>query len=327
MSKIIASKNERIDIFLANELNETRSKVSSLIKDKNVLVNNKEIKCSYKLNIGDEIKINYPEIKNTRIKFQVNFDVKIIYEDEHILVVNKPSGVATHGASSLKEASLVEWLLEKNYKLADINGNVRAGIVHRLDKDTSGIMVVAKSNEAYLKLAEQIKNRQIDRIYLAITNLSINTKSIEKYIKRNDKNRLKMQALSKDECIKKYGANNERWGKWAKTYFLNLFNKEEKNLIAAKLVSGRTHQIRVHLASINRFILGDTIYSKIYAKRLMLHSFLLRFNHPINNNAMCFIAECDDDFKECLKDFDDLKLDFDFANNILNTFKNGIENA
>ncbi len=321
MSKIIATKCERLDIFLANELNESRSKIANLIKNQNVLVNQKIVKSSFKLNINDEITINLPEIKESDIKYEVNFDVEIIYEDEHILLINKPSGIATHGASSLKEASLVEWLLSNNYKLADINGLIRAGIVHRLDKDTSGIMIVAKSNEAYLKLAKQIKDRQIDRIYLAMTNLAINQSSIEKYIKRNENNRLKMQSFSKDECIKKYGDNTARWGRWARTHFLNIANFDDYNLIAAKLESGRTHQIRTHLASCNRFILGDSIYadekSKNKSPRLLLHSFLLRFNHPISNDELLFIANFDDIFKKFLKDF---VINKEFANELLLKF-------
>lgn len=329
LSKIVASEIERIDIYLAKVLGQSRSQISNLIKNQNVLVNNKVIKSSYKLNINDEIEINYPDIKDINIKYEANFDVEILYEDEYMLVVNKPNNVATHGCSSLKEASLVEWLLERNYKLADINGKIRAGIVHRLDKDTSGVMLVAKSNEAYFSLANQIKNREVNRIYLAVTNHTINQNHIEKYIKRNENNRLKMQSLSKDECIKKYGLNEDRWGKWARTHFINLANTNDKALISAKLESGRTHQIRTHLASVNRYILGDSIYadesSKNKANRLMLHSFYINYTHPITNNFMEFYSSNCLSFNEAIKDFKDIKLDLNLAHNLLNQFSNNLE--
>lgn len=327
MSKIIADEIKRLDVFLAEKLGQSRSQISNLIKNQNVLVNDKSTKCSYMLNLNDEILINYPEIQDINAKYEANFDVEIIYEDEYMLVINKPNGVATHGCSSLKEASLVEWLIEKNYKLADINGKVRAGIVHRLDKDTSGIMLVAKTNEAYISLANQIKNKEVNRIYLAITNHTINQKNIEKYIKRNENNRLKMQSLSKDECIKKYGLNESRWGKWARTHFVNLASLDDKALISAKLESGRTHQIRTHLASVNRYILGDTIYadekSKNKANRLMLHSFYINYKHPISNEFMEFYT------KNCYGfaylDFKEIKLNLELAHNLLELFKYNLE--
>ncbi|WP_267523200.1 RluA family pseudouridine synthase [Campylobacter sp. MG1] len=328
MSKIIADRVERIDVFIANVLNDSRSKVANLIKNNNILVNNRTVKTSYKLNICDEIIINLPKLQETNIRYEVNFNVEIIYEDDDILVINKPIRIATHGASSLKEASLVEWLLDNNYKLADINGRIRAGIVHRLDKETSGVMIVAKTNKAYLNLASQIKDRLVDRIYIAVTNLRVNCENIEKYIKRNENNRLKMQSLSEDECIKKYGMNKDRWGKWAKTHFINLCTKENINLLAAKLESGRTHQIRTHLASINRFILGDNIYAdsknKIASNRLMLHSFFINFNHPISGKNLCFIAKFDNEFEKYLNNFENICLDYEFAIKLLNDFNKNI---
>lgn len=328
MSKIVADKVERADIFIANSLNESRSKIANLIKTNNILINNKYIKPSYKLNLGDVIDITLPTIEEVKVKYKADFDVEIIYEDEHILIINKPIKVATHGASSLKEASLVEWLLDNNYKLADINGKVRAGIVHRLDKDTSGIMIIAKTNEAYLNLALQIKERLVDRIYIALTNLSVNNENIEKYIKRNENNRLKMQALSYDECLNKYGNNKNRWGKWAKTHFLNLASCDNFCLIAAKLETGRTHQIRVHLSSINRYILGDTIYAdnknKNLTSRLMLHSFFIKLKHPINNKELCFIAKFDEKFNEYLNKIKNIYFDDDFAIKLLRDFNKNI---
>lgn len=324
MSKIIASKVQRIDVYLAQVLDESRSKVSNLIKSKNVLVNNKEIKSSYILNIDDEISINLPENEEANIKYKADFEVEIIYEDDDLLVINKPNKIASHGCASLKEASLVEWLLEKGYKLADINGKIRAGIVHRLDKDTSGIMLVAKSNKAYLELAKQIKNREIDRIYLSVINHEVKQKNIEKYIKRNDSNRLKMQALSKDECLKKYGENEARWGKWARTHFINI-KSNNFCLIAAKLESGRTHQIRTHLASVNRYILGDVIYAdsktKTLANRLMLHSFYISFKHPISGEFMEFISGNSKEFNEFIDKYFQVTLSLDFAKELLKEFK------
>lgn len=321
MSKIISTSTQRLDVFLSTYLNLSRNQIATLIKNEKVKVNSKIVKASFKLNIDDEIEYEFIQAKEKENKYEAKFDVEIIYEDDDILLINKPINVATHGASSLKEASLVEWLLQNNYKLCDINGNFRAGIVHRLDKATSGALIVAKNNSSYEFLANEIKNRLVDRIYLAITNDFINKDYIECYIKRNEKNRLKMQALSLEECKKKYKENIDKYGKLSKTNFINLDKNNKAALIAAKLQSGRTHQIRVSLASVNRYILGDTLYAKNQnEKRLMLHSFFIAFTHPQSKKRMQFIANFDENFKEKLQEFKKETYDKDYALRLLRDF-------
>ena len=188
------------------------------------------------------------------------FDIKIIYEDEDLLVLNKPCGLVVHPAPSVKEPTLVDWLKSKNYTLSTLNGEIRAGILHRLDKGTSGAIVVAKSNFAHTNLAFQLSDKTMGRIYLCATDLPLRENTI---------------------------ITN---GRYAKSAFANIYNGEF-NLIAAKLFTGRTHQIRVHLSSINRHILGDNLYGiKSKFTKIALHAYLLYFIHPRTQKLMKFKA-------------------------------------
>lgn len=288
----------RLDQFLSKKLQISRNQASKLIKDSLVSINNKIItKNSYMVEIDDEISINFIQ-KPNELEFQTpNFDIEILYEDEDILVINKPSGVVIHTAPSVKEPTLVDWLLSKNFTLSSINGDIRPGIVHRLDKGTSGAMIVAKNNKSHNFLSNQLLDKSMGRIYLMITNLGLKENLIiDKPIGRNPQNRLKMDIIS--------------GGRSAKTAFSQLYDNDKFHLLCAKLFTGRTHQIRVHLKDINRMIIGDELYGfkddLIKFNRIMLHSYLLYFTHPKTKEFMMIKSTLPDEFYKFFnKDFDD----------------------
>jgi len=315
--EFIVDENIRLDQFLTKQLKENRNQIDQLIKKGFVKVSNKKhAKSGLKLQIGQKVFVNLPKIVKAK-PLDVNFDVEIVYEDEYILVINKPSGVIVHGAASVKEATLVDWLKLKNISLSTISGEERHGIVHRLDKGTSGLMIVAKTNESHVILSKQLENKTMGRYYLALIDLPLKDDIVvNKPIARNPNNRLKQGIVDH--------------GKSAKTAFnkLVLSNNENYELITAKLFTGRTHQIRVHLESINRHILGDNLYGfqgkldKI--KRVYLHAYNLYLVHPITGKNIDFCVKlpqdmqqfCENNFK---MDIINEKID---TKNIINSFYN-----
>ncbi|WP_457565128.1 RluA family pseudouridine synthase [Caminibacter sp.] len=286
--KITADKSIRLDKFLSEKLNVSRNQIENLIKNSLVSVNFKLAKKGgVKLKEGDIIEIKEPEIKESESK-NVNFEVPILYEDEDLLVINKPPGVVVHPAPSYKEATLVDWLKEKGYRLSNLAGEERFGIVHRIDKETSGALVIAKDNKTHEFLASQLKNKSMGRYYLMLLNEPLKeAKCVNAPIARNPKNRIKMAVVE--------------GGKEAKTLFVPIF----KNLTAAKLYTGRTHQIRVHLGKIGRYILGDTTYGKKDQNipRVMLHAKEIYFTHP-NGKKLSIIAPLFDDFKKLIEGYE-----------------------
>ena len=314
----IVQEEIRLDKFLSNCLDSSRNQIEQLIKKECVKVDNKIItKTGQKLKIDQEVFIKFPIAKKS-LGVEVDFDVEIIYEDDHILIINKPYNLTVHGAPSVKEATLVDWLKSKNISLSTISGEERHGIVHRLDKGTSGVMVVAKTNEAHTGLSKQLEDKSMGRYYLALIDLALKENIIiDKPIARNPNNRLKMGIVQN--------------GKSAKTAFakIDLSKNEKYELICAKLYSGRTHQIRVHLNSISRHILGDNLYgfkgelNKI--NRFYLHAYNLYLIHPITNKQMSFKANIANDMNEFLKNNFDMenineKLDENYINTFFNTF-------
>jgi len=289
--EFIVDSEDRLDIFLSKKLNETRNQIEQLIKKGFVTVlNKKNAKSGLKLIKGQKVIVKLPEVKKQEA-LEVDFDVPIVYEDEYFMVLNKPSGVIVHGAPSVKEATLVDWLKKQNISLSTISGDERHGIVHRLDKGTSGLIVIAKTNEAHKKLSSQLEDKTMGRYYLAIIDLPLKDDiTIDKPIGRNINNRLKMGIKSD--------------GRLSKTSFvkLELSNNEKYELIAAKLYTGRTHQIRVHLESIQRHILGDSLYGfkgKIdRIERVFLHAYSLYLKHPISGEEMSFNTNLPNDMKE-----------------------------
>lgn len=292
--KFTAQKEMRLDMFLSQKLDETRNQIDHLITKGFVSVENKKkAKSGLKVQPGQNVYVTLPEtVKEEAL--EVDFEIEIVYEDEYFMVINKPSGVIVHGAPSVKEATLVDWLKKKNISLSTISGEERHGIVHRIDKGTSGLLCVAKTNEAHVALSKQLENKTMGRYYVAITDLPLKDDiTVNAAIGRNPSNRLKMGLVSS--------------GKSAKTSFvkLSLSKNENYELIAAKLYTGRTHQIRVHLESLQRHILGDTLYgfkgNKDKIKRVYLHAYSLYLKHPITNNDMNFNVPLPQDMEDFYK--------------------------
>ncbi|MCG3703174.1 RluA family pseudouridine synthase [Aliarcobacter butzleri] len=297
----IVLETNRLDKFLAQNIDASRNQIEQLIKKEFVKVDGKITnKTGLKLKENQNVEVFFPEAQLNKRKdeeFLKNSledkEVEIIYEDDYILVLNKPYNLTVHDAPSVKDATLVDWLKLKNISLSTISGEERHGIVHRLDKGTSGVMVIAKTNEAHLNLSKQLEDKSMGRYYLAILDLALKENIIiEKPIGRNPNNRLKMSI--------------EENGRYAKSAFskIALSDNEKFELIACKLYTGRTHQIRVHLSSINRHILGDNLYgfkgelNKI--NRFLLHAYYLYLTHPVTNKQMCFKANLPEDIKNFL---------------------------
>lgn len=300
MQTFLVDENLRLDVKLAKILNQSRSQISLLIENNAVLVNDKiQNKNSFKLKNGDIITLKTLPQKELKTQYEVNFEVDVLFEDDDILVLNKPQNLVVHGASSVKEATLIDWLLAKKYALSNLAGELRAGLVHRLDKETSGAIIIAKNNFSHQRLSEQLQDKSLGRIYLALIDLPLKEDKIiiNKALARSMQNRIKKVALEERDLALKMRA------KEAKSAFINLALGKDVSLIAAKLFSGRTHQIRAHLASINRHILGDTLYGYQgnLACRVMLHAYFVYFKHPKTNETIFVKAPLMEDFKALLE--------------------------
>ncbi len=300
--QLIASKAGRIDKILAESLDVSRNQVEKLVKDGLVSVNNKVVtKTSYKVAVDDVITYIFKEAEK-RVAPPIDFDVEILYEDEYLLIVNKPSGLVVHPAPSVKEPTLVDWLIHKGISLSTISGEERHGIVHRIDKETTGALVVAKDNKVHEMLSEQLQDKSMGRYYLALIDCPLKDNIVvDKPIGRNPNNRLKMDVVPH--------------GKSAKTAFKKLLTSAHGvELVAAKLFTGRTHQIRVHLNTLGRHILGDDLYGfktkRDKISRVNLHAYLLYLVHPITGERMEFTAPLFDDMKTYMtKYFDQDEID------------------
>ena len=296
MEIICDQEKVRIDKYLSeiDDLDLTRAKIQKLIKTGNIKVNNKEIKESYKVCLNDKIDIT---IVDEEIKLEGE-DIKldIVYEDDDILVINKPSGMVVHPAPGNREHTLVNALI--NYsKLSSRNGEFRPGIVHRIDKDTSGLLLVAKNDKAHLFLEEELKKHNILRTYIALVNGVINhdTGKIDAPIGRNVNDRKKMEVTSKNS-------------KEAVTNFKVLERYKNVTLVELKLETGRTHQIRVHMKYINHPVCNDPVYSNnknIDNYGQLLHAKEITFIHPTTKKEMTFKSEPDQEFNKLLKIYED----------------------
>lgn len=283
----------RLDLFLNQKLDISRSQALNLIKKKLIKINDKIAQKSGILVKPNDIITLSQIIDDKPIESKSNISIQIIYEDDDILVINKPPYLATHGAPSLKEESLVDWLRANNMRLSNISGEMREGIVHRLDKQTSGVMVVAKNNLSHIFLSKQLQSHTMGRLYIALIDLPLKDDiEIECYLSRNPKNRLKISKT-----------NNKTNARYSKSNFFKLLLSEDSNqeMILAKLSTGRTHQIRAHLESFNRHILGDSLYGyKGMEMRIMLHSYILFLEHP-KLGKMSFVADMFDDMQDYLQ--------------------------
>ncbi len=294
MEKIVVDEADaRLDAYIAKVKSDiSRTMIQKLIEEGNILVNGKSKKISYKVQIGDEIELNIPEAKEIELKAE-NIPVEVIYEDNDIIVVNKPKGMVVHPANGNPDGTLVNAIMAMcKDSLSGIGGEIRPGIVHRLDKDTSGLLIVAKNDKAHINMSEQIKNREVKKIYIALVRgvVSENEATINMPIGRSTKDRKKM-AVRKD-------------GKEAVTHFKVLKRYNKYTLLEVKIDTGRTHQIRVHMAEIGHPVVGDMVYSngknEFGVEGQMLHAKSLDFKHPITGKQMHLEAELPEYFEKVL---------------------------
>ncbi|MDP4093696.1 MAG: RluA family pseudouridine synthase [Bacillota bacterium] len=286
----------RIDTWLAVKIKEfSRSYIQKLIDDGMVKVNNSAVKSNYKLKISDRVTVQVPEPKKLDVKPE-EIDIKILFEDDDIIVVDKPKGMVVHPAAGNYTGTLVNALM--NYcgdRLSDINGVIRPGIVHRIDKDTSGVLVVAKSNRAHEVLSEKLKTHDINRKYISVVEGIIHEESgkIDAPIGRHPVERKKM-------------AVNLRNGRTAVTHFKVLERFKNTTYVEVTLETGRTHQIRVHMSYIGHPVVGDTVYGRKKQKYDLngqaLHAKLLGFEHPITGEYLEFESEIPEYFERLLSE-------------------------
>ena len=297
--------NERMDSFLSRKTDFTRSRIQQLIKNGDITVNgknaknNKKIKSSYKIEENDRIEIFIPEPEQAEI-IPENIKIDIIYEDEDIAVINKNAGLVVHPAQGHYSGTLVNAILYHIKDLSGINGEIRPGIVHRLDKDTSGLIVIAKNDKAHINLAKMFQEKKIKKTYLAILKGKLTKEKgrIVRQIGRDTDDRKKMTVIK----------GNDR-GKEAITNYNVICSNELFTLVKVYIETGRTHQIRVHMKHMGYPILGDMVYGrKDSEKRQMLHAYKLEFLHPVTEKPMKFISEIPEDFRKALKN---IKLEFD----------------
>ncbi|WP_120955672.1 RluA family pseudouridine synthase [Helicobacter mehlei] len=284
----IVDQKDRLDTFLSTKLQVAKNQVLQLIKAGCVRLNGGACsKGGVGVKLGDVLEIWSIQPQESQPLSLPPLDLEIIYEDEDILVINKPPHLVVHHASSVKEATLVDYLQARGYALSTLSGALRYGIVHRLDKDTSGVLVVAKNNASHAHLATQLKSKQMGRYYLAILSEPLNNPvSVACHLGRHPNNRLKMTNL---DALR----TPIRGGKMSKTHFVPLITgTNQTQLICAKLETGRTHQIRAHLESLNRHIVGDPLYGQkdSYAGRILLHAYLLYVTHPKDGRKLLFKA-------------------------------------
>ncbi len=284
----------RIDRFLSEELEDySRTQIQQLIKDEKILVNNKPVKANYKLSLNDqiEVKIEPPKVLNID---KENIPLEIVYQDRDVAVVNKPRGMVVHPAPGNYSGTLVNALLYHLTDLSGINGIMRPGIVHRIDKDTSGLLVVAKNDKAHEGLAKQFKEHSIERIYVALVHGLIphDKGTIDAPIGRDPKNRLKMTVTY----------NNS---KNALTHFVVIERFTNHTLIECKLETGRTHQIRVHMQYIGYPLVGDPVYGskkeELAIAGQALHAKTLGFTHPTTLERLTFTSDLPNDFLQVLQ--------------------------
>jgi 23S rRNA pseudouridine1911/1915/1917 synthase len=265
--------NKRIDAFLSENIEgQSRSYIQKLIEQHDVLVNDKPSKSNYKLRLGDNILVQIPDPVPLEVIAE-EIELNIVYEDEDLIVINKPQGMVVHPAHGNYSGTIVNALLSHCNNLSGINGVMRPGIVHRIDKDTSGVIVIAKNNEAHVSLSDQLKEHSITRRYNALVEGRVKDDrgTIETMIGRNPKNRKEMAVVT-------------RTGKSAVTHYTVLERFENYTLIEAQLETGRTHQIRVHMAHIGHPVVGDPVYGfkkqRFDTKGQLLHARVLGFIHP-----------------------------------------------
>ena len=298
MSVSVDDHTKRLDIFVSEATGITRSQVLKLIKEGHVLVNGQSEDPNYKVRLNDSIGVAVAPDADTTLVAE-DLPLNILFMDEYLAVVDKPAGMVVYPAFGHTGGTLMNALAHHAPKLASIGGGLRPGVVHRLDKDTSGVMVVALDDAAYYNLTEQFRDRNIQRKYVALVSGSLkeNAGEIRLEIGRSNSDRKKMSTRT-------------RRGKEAITRWKVLQRLDNATLIEARLGTGRTHQIRVHFAAIGNPVLGDSTYGKKTAvetktgkmsiHRQMLHAETLGFTHPHTGESMEFRSPIPDDIVECI---------------------------
>ena len=294
-------KGKRLDTYIPSvDTDITRTSAQRLIEDGNILVNGKNAKVSYKIQENDKISVEIPEPKQIELKAQ-NIPIEIIYEDSDIIVVNKPKGMVVHPANGNPDGTLVNAIMAIcKDSLSGIGGEIRPGIVHRIDKDTSGLLIVAKNDNAHVKMSEQKKNHEVKKTYIALVRgvFKENEATIDMPIGRSTSDRKKM-AVNKN-------------GKNAITHIKVLKRFDKYTLLQVNIETGRTHQIRVHLSHIGYPIVGDYTYSngknEFDVIGQCLHAQKLEFKHPITQKDMCLEAELPQYFKDILDKLKDREI-------------------
>jgi len=291
-------QGKRLDIYISNQNNDlTRTAVQRLIEQEKILVNGKKRKVAYKVTEGDMVIIEETEAQMIELKAQ-EIPIDIIYEDSDIIVVNKPKGMVVHPANGNPDGTLVNAIMAIcKDSLSGIGGEIRPGIVHRLDKDTSGLLIVAKNDKAHVNMSEQIKNHEVKKTYIALVRgiVKENEATIDMPIGRSRSDRKKM-------AVDKNGRN-------AVTHIKVLKRYDKYTLLEINIETGRTHQIRVHLSHIGYPIIGDYIYSngknEFGVIGQCLHAKCLEFKHPVTGKEMKLEAPLPDYFEDILKKLDE----------------------
>jgi 23S rRNA pseudouridine1911/1915/1917 synthase len=284
---------KRLDVFLSYIFSDkSRSYLQKIIENGNVTVNESIKKSNYKLRIEDKVHIDIPEPVALEVQAE-DIPLKVLYEDSDVIVVDKPQGMVVHPAPGVQNGTLVNALLSHCNDLSGINGVSRPGIVHRIDKDTSGILVVAKNDNAHNKLAFQLKDHTMNRIYIALVEgrLKSDEGTIDASLARHPIDRIKI-AVVKD-------------GRRAVTHYKVLERFENNTLVQCKLETGRTHQIRVHMAHIGHPLVGDPVYGfkkqRFNLQGQMLHAKILGFVHPSTDEYVEFVSPLPEYFEKVLK--------------------------
>ena len=296
------SSNKRLDSFIAEKIeNLSRTGIQKLIEDGKVLVNEKKAKASYKPVEGDKILVIIEQKPQLDLKAQ-KIPVPVIYEDNDIIVVNKPKGMVVHPANGNPDGTLVNAILAMcKDSLSGIGGEIRPGIVHRLDKDTSGLLIVAKNDEAHMNMSKQIQERKVTKKYIALVRgvVAEDEATIDLPIARSTKDRKKMAVDPK--------------GKNAVTHFKVLKRYDNYTLLELKIDTGRTHQIRVHMSYIGHPVVGDEVYSngknEFGVQGQMLHARYLQFKHPITGKELSLEAPIPEYFEDVLEKLKNREID------------------
>lgn len=292
---IADEKDIRLDAWLAARLEDcSRTYVQKLIEEGRVLVNGKPVKTNYRLTPGEEISVSIPAPEVLTVEPE-KMDLDVVFEDAHIIVINKPKGLVVHPAAGNYTGTLVNGLMDYcGDRLSDINGVIRPGIVHRIDKDTSGLLVVAKSNVAHERLCEKLKTHDIQRTYVALA----------EGVLREERGRIDAP-IGRHPVDRKKMAVNLKNGKHAVTHFEVLERFANATYLELQLETGRTHQIRVHLSYIGHPIIGDEVYGKSKQRfdigGQALHARQLKFLHPVTGEEMVFHAPLPQYFQELLQ--------------------------